>query len=197
MTLQGAIESLLFVAGDEGLSLTDLELLLDHTTQDIQDALDKLHEKYLADETSGLALVVFARRYQLVTKGQYADVIKEYATAPFATKLSQASLETLAIIAYKQPITRAEIDQIRGVQSSGTLQKLQLRDLIQPLGRQDTPGKPIVYGVSEYFMNYFGVTDLSDLPKLEELTATSDTELFDLFGQRYANETSNIKEEEN
>lgn len=196
MTLQGAIESLLFVAGDEGLSLTDLELLLDHPTQDIQNALDHLHEKYLADEFSGLALVVFAHRYQLVTKGQYANVIKEYATAPFATKLSQASLETLAIIAYKQPITRAEIDQIRGVQSSGTLQKLQLRDLIQPLGRQDTPGKPIMYGVSEYFMNYFGVTDLSDLPKLEDLTAASETELFDLFGQRYANETANEQEEE-
>lgn len=197
MTLKAKIESLLFVAGDEGLARNDFELLLNYPTNDIQVALDELHEKYLNDDTSGLALVLFANRYQLVTKGKYADIVKAYATAPFATKLSQASLETLAIIAYKQPITRLEIDRIRGVQSSGTIQKLQLRDLITSLGRQDSPGKPIMYGVSEYFMNYFGVSDLSELPNLNDLMVASDSELMDLFGERYARENQEQLEQEN
>ncbi|MBS4762371.1 SMC-Scp complex subunit ScpB [Carnobacteriaceae bacterium zg-ZUI252] len=195
MTLQATIESLLFVSGDEGLSLGDLELLLKHPQEELKEAIQALHDRYLNDANSGLALVSFAHRYQLVTKGVYADVVKQYAQAPFATKLSQASLETLAIVAYKQPITRAEIDQIRGVQSSATLQKLQLRDLVQPVGRQDTPGKPILYGTTEYFMNYFGVTDMSQLPDLSTFTVADDEELMDLFSQRYTQASSKETEE--
>lgn len=195
MTLQAAIESLLFVSGDEGLSASDLELLLNHTQEDIKKALGDLHDHYAASEHSGLALVSFANRYQLVTKGVYADVVKRYAQAPFATKLSQASLETLAIVAYKQPITRAEIDHIRGVQSSATLQKLQLRDLIHPVGRQDTPGKPLLYGTTPYFMNYFGITDMAELPDLSTLTQVDDDELMDLFGQRYKQSVTEETEE--
>lgn len=187
MTLIGAIESLLFVAGEEGLSLGDFELLLEQDRQTIQQALDKLTDE-LTHDNRGLALVLFANRYQLVTKGEYASTIKQYAVSPFATKLSKASLETLAIIAYKQPITRSAIDYIRGVQSSGAIQKLLLRDLIESKGRENTPGKPILYGTTDYFMNYFGMESLTQLPDIDSIAHIEDDTVMDLFGERYKNE---------
>lgn len=188
MNIQGAVESLLFVAGDTGLSVSELVALIQCTGTQVEEALDILQETYADDDNKGLAIVSFAGRYQIVTKGKYAHIIKEYAISPFATKLSQASLETLAIIAYKQPITRLDIDQIRGVQSSGALQKLQMRDLIEAKGRADSPGKPILYGTTDYFMNYFGITDFAQLPEIDEFMTVSDEELQDLFGKRYEQE---------
>lgn len=185
MSILGEIESLLFVAGDEGLLLSDMVTLTNQTVSNVQEAIEQLQQKHSEDEHSGLALVSFAGRYQLVTKGKYAESIRQYAISPFATKLSQAALETLAIIAYKQPLTRAEIDTIRGVQSSGTLQKLQLRDLIEVKGRENSPGKPILYGTTDYFMNYFGITDMSQLPDINSLVEVNAEELQDLFNQRY------------
>lgn len=195
MNIQGAIESLLFIAGDTGLSVSELVTLVQCTGTQVEETLELLQEQYANDETKGLAIVSFAGRYQMVTKGKYAHIIKEYAISPFATKLSQASLETLAIIAYKQPITRLEIDQIRGVQSSGALQKLQMRDLIEAKGRAEGPGKPILYGTTDYFMNYFGITDFTQLPEIDEFMSVTDEELQDLFGKRYEQEEIGESEE--
>lgn len=188
MSLNGALESLLFVAGEEGLSIGDLELLLGETREQLEQALDALSSALLLNEERGLALVQFANRYQLVTKGAYADIIKQYAVSPFATKLSQAALETLAIIAYKQPITRAQVDYIRGVQSIGAIQKLQLRDLIESKGRENSPGKPILYGTTDYFMNYFAIEDFSQLPDIASFETLLEEDAVDLFSQRYAHE---------
>ncbi|MBF0780570.1 MULTISPECIES: SMC-Scp complex subunit ScpB [unclassified Granulicatella] len=186
MSILGEIESLLFVSGDEGLLLADLVALTRQELSLVEEAIQELQQKYSDDEHSGLALVSFAGRYQLVTKGKYAESIRQYAISPFATKLSQAALETLAIIAYKQPLTRAQIDTIRGVQSSGTLQKLQLRDLIESKGRENSPGKPILYGTTDYFMNYFGITDMNQLPDISNLMENNQEDIQDLFNQRYA-----------
>lgn len=101
------------------------------------------------------------------------------------TNLSQAALETLAIIAYKQPLTRMEIDEIRGVQTSGALQKLTLRGLIEPKGRAEGPGRAILYGTSGYFMDYFGLKDLNDLPKITELETETSEKESDLFFERF------------
>lgn len=196
MSLVGALESLLFVAGDSGLSLADMVALTNHTISEIEENIEKLEQYYMENEHSGLTVVSFAGRYQLVTKGKYAELVRQYAISPFATKLSQAALETLAIVAYKQPLTRSEIDKIRGVQSTGALQKLQLRDLIEVKGRENSPGKPILYGTTDYFMNYFGINDLAELPDMEQFVQKDPEELHDLFGQRYAHEENVESDEE-
>ena len=185
MTTQAALESLLFVAGEEGLSLQELTTLLSIGVVEAQNLVTRLQEKYVNDADCALQLVVFANRYQLVTKGAYAEVIKQYAVSPFASRLSQAALETLAIIAYRQPLTRGAIDGIRGVQSTGALQKLLLRNLIEEKGREETPGRPILYGTTDYFMNYFGLENLTQLPDMAQFEVASEDELKDLFAARY------------
>lgn len=181
---EAAIEALLFVAGDEGLSLEEMGSLLETSTQTVYAELMKLQEKYKSNE-SGLTLLEVGNRFELATKKEYSSVVKKYASSPFATNLSQAALETLAIIAYKQPITRMEIDEIRGVQSSGSLQKLVLRGLIKEQGRVETPGRPILYGTTDYFMDYFGLKKLSELPDISELDIENEEKETDLFFERF------------
>lgn len=119
--------------------------------------------------------------YQLATKKEYAGIIKKYAVSPLSTNLSQAALETLAIIAYKQPLTRMEIDEIRGVQTSGALQKLLLRGLIEDKGRVNGPGRAILYGTTNYFMDYFGLKNIKELPAIDELEQDQEEVESDLF----------------
>ena len=116
MNKKGALESLLFVAGDDGLSMDEITSLLETTPLEAQNLLTEMRASHNDNIHSGLTLIETRKRYQLATKREYAELIKMYAVSPFATHLSQAALETLAIIAYKQPLTRMEIDQIRGVQ---------------------------------------------------------------------------------
>ncbi|MCI3029647.1 SMC-Scp complex subunit ScpB [Desemzia sp. C1] len=182
---EATIEALLFVAGDEGLSLEEAASLLESTTQEVYAALMKLQQKYKSKD-SGLTLLEVGNRFELATKKDYSAVIKKYAASPYATNLSQAALETLAIVAYKQPITRMEIDEIRGVQSSGSLQKLVLRGLVQEKGRVETPGRPILYGTTEYFMDYFGLKELGDLPDISELGVENEEKETDLFFERFS-----------
>lgn len=182
---EATIEALLFVAGDEGLSLEEAASLLESTTQEVYAALMKLQQKYKSKD-SGLTLLEVGNRFELATKKDYSTVIKKYAASPYATNLSQAALETLAIVAYKQPITRMEIDEIRGVQSSGSLQKLVLRGLVQEKGRVETPGRPILYGTTEYFMDYFGLKELGDLPDISELGVENEEKETDLFFERFS-----------
>lgn len=179
------IEALLFVAGDEGMSLKEISSLLECSTQQAYQILMRLQKEYEALTARGLMLLEVGNQYQLATKKEYADVIKKYAVSPLTTNLSQAALETLAIIAYKQPLTRMEIDEIRGVQTSGALQKLTLRGLIEPKGRVEGPGRAILYGTSDYFMDYFGLKDLNELPKITELETETNEKESDLFFERF------------
>lgn len=123
--------------------------------------------------------------YQLATKKEYAGIIKKYAVSPLSTNLSQAALETLAIIAYKQPLTRMEIDEIRGVQTSGALQKLLLRGLIEDKGRVNGPGRAILYGTTNYFMDYFGLKNIKELPAIDELEQDQEEVESDLFFEKF------------
>lgn len=160
------IESLLFVSGDEGITVADLAAATGLMRPAILASLEKLAQKYAADTNSALELMVNDTTYRLVTKEAVADVIKHYFENPLSTSLSPASLEVLAIIAYRQPITRIEIDEIRGVQSASTVQKLVLRRLIEDAGRLEEPGRPKLYRTTDYFLDYFGLTQLADLPPL-------------------------------
>ncbi|WP_035055336.1 SMC-Scp complex subunit ScpB [Carnobacterium pleistocenium] len=180
-----AIEALLFVAGDEGLSLEEISVLLECSTQQVYQFLMRLQKEYESLTYRGLMLIEVGNQYQLATKKEYADIIKKYAVSPLTTNLSQAALETLAIIAYKQPLTRMEIDEIRGVQTSGALQKLTLRGLVESKGRVEGPGRAILYGTSAYFMDYFGLKDLDDLPEITDLETVNNEKESDLFFERF------------
>lgn len=168
------IESLLFVSGDEGITVADLAAATGLLRPAILASLERLAEKYRDDSDSALELMVNETTYRLVTKAATGDLIKRYFENPLSTSLSPASLEVLAIIAYRQPITRIEIDEIRGVQSASTVQKLVLRRLIEDAGRLDEPGRPKLYRTSAYFLDYFGLEELTDLPPLPAAATTGD-----------------------
>lgn len=195
MNKEAALESLLFVAGDEGLSTEEIMSLLQVTPLEAHHLISQLNEKYDSQADTGLTIIETRQRFQLATKKDYSELIRQYATSPFSSYLSQAALETLAIVAYKQPITRIEIDEIRGVQSSGMLQRLLIRGLVKEIGRAETPGRPIIYGTTDYFMNYFGLKDLDELPNAEALFEMQD-ESFDLFGHDGSEQIEAASDEE-
>lgn len=174
------LEGLLFVAGDDGISLEEASYILELERSAVRQLLDEL-KKRLEDENSGLELILTASHYKLVTKASLKSYIEKYAVSPYSSQLSQASLETLAIIAYKQPVTRVDIESIRGVQSSGSIQKLLLRDLIEEAGRLETPGRPKLYKTTAYFMDYFGLESLDALPDASDLFDLDSEEANQLF----------------
>ena len=174
------LEGLLFVAGDDGISLEEASSILELERSAVRQLLDEL-KKRLEDENSGLELLLTASHYKLVTKASLKSYIEKYAVSPYSSQLSQASLETLAIIAYKQPVTRVDIESIRGVQSSGSIQKLLLRDLIEEAGRLETPGRPKLYKTTAYFMDYFGLESLDALPDASDLFDLDSEEANQLF----------------
>lgn len=174
------LEGLLFVAGDDGITLEEASYILELERSAVRQLLDEL-KKRLEDENSGLELLLTASHYKLVTKASLKSYIEKYAVSPYSSQLSKASLETLAIIAYKQPVTRVDIESIRGVQSSGSIQKLLLRDLIEEAGRLETPGRPKLYKTTEYFMDYFGLESLDALPDASDLFDLDSEEANQLF----------------
>lgn len=174
------LEGLLFVAGDDGITLEEASYILELERSAVRQLLDEL-KKRLEDENSGLELLLTASHYKLVTKASLKSYIEKYAVSPYSSQLSHASLETLAIIAYKQPVTRVDIESIRGVQSSGSIQKLLLRDLIEEAGRLETPGRPKLYKTTAYFMDYFGLESLDALPDASDLFDLDSEEANQLF----------------
>ena len=174
------LEGLLFVAGDDGITLEEASYILELERSAVRQLLDEL-KKRLEDENSGLELLLTASHYKLVTKASLKSYIEKYAVSPYSSQLSQASLETLAIIAYKQPVTRVDIESSHGVQSSGSIQKLLLRDLIEEAGRLETPGRPKLYKTTAYFMDYFGLESLDALPDASDLFDLDSEEANQLF----------------
>ena len=182
MSTLAEIEALLFVAGEEGIRIRQLAELLSLPPTGIQQSLEKLTQKYEKDQDSSLALIETGGAYRLVTKPQFAAVLKEYSKAPINQSLSRAALETLSIIAYKQPITRIEIDAIRGVNSSGALAKLQAFNLIKEDGKKEVLGRPNLYVTTDYFLDYMGINHLEELPVINELDIQAQES--QLFGER-------------
>lgn len=177
------IEALLFVSGDEGISVKNMSIITGFDRSAIQGLLEELVLKYDTDLSSALQIRESDDVYRLVTKPELGGTVKQYFDSPVNATLSQAQLETLVIVAYKQPITRVEIDTIRGVQSSGTLQKLALRQLVHEVGRKDEPGRPIMFGTTDEFLDYFGLKSIEALPPLpdfnmSDLSDDIDGELF-------------------
>lgn len=174
--IKGAIEALLFVSG-EPLSLRDLAINLEVTPKYLEEIISELSLEYEISNR-GIKLININGSYQLVTKNEYSDYIQKLLKKNKRQSLSQASLESLSIIAYKQPITRVDIDEIRGVKSESAIQKLLERDLVEEVGRLDVPGRPILYGTTNEFLRQFGLTSIKELPSLEffEIAVTEDSE---------------------
>ena len=168
MSKLAEIEALLFVAGEDGLRVRQLAELLSLPPTGVTQSLEKLAEKYQKDEDSSLALLETSNTYKIVTKQDFAELLREYSKAPINQSLSRAALETLSIIAYKQPITRVEVDEIRGVNSSGAISKLQIFDLICENGKKEVLGRPNLYVTTDYFLDYMGINSLEELPIVEE-----------------------------
>lgn len=173
--------AILFVAGDEGVSRQELAQSLQEAISEIDQSLEQLKLDLQTDEYSPLELVNFNQRYRLITKRELAQDVESYAQAPFSQNLTRAAIETLSIIAYRQPITRMAIDEIRGVSSSSLIQKLISRDLVKEIGRIEAPGRPVLYGITDYFMDYFGLKSLEDLPEIEPIALNAELASEELF----------------
>jgi segregation and condensation protein B len=174
-TLQAMIESLLFVAVIP-ISINQLSASLDESIRRIEIALEELSEHY--KKTSGLRLQWKGKKVQLVTSPDLAQMIEDFLGIETTTTLSQASLETLAIIAYKQPISRPMLEEVRGVNSDGVVRNLLSKGLIEEVGRVDGVGRAILYGTTTDFLNHFGLTSINELPPFE-IPTNNDLEVQD------------------
>lgn len=187
-TLMSRIEALLFVIGDEGLTIKQLCSLLDSEPMEVEAGLSELASQYRENEAGGIMLKQLAGTYQLTTKPEMSDTIKKLVENPTSQVLSAASLEVLAIVAYKGPITRAQIEDLRGVKCERPIATLVSRALIQEAGRVEGTGRAILYETTKEFLNYFGLQSLKDLPPLPEQLELEDEGEADLF-------ITNFKEE--
>ena len=172
-TIEGRIEAILFVAG-EPVRVEDLARALEVTTREVEAALTKLRDDYDYGQR-GFTLRRFGSQVQLATRAMYADDIVRLLQPVQKQSLSQAVMETLAVVAYRQPVTRAEIEQVRGVKCDYSVQVLTNRGLIEEVGRKEALGRPILYGTTEKFLSHFGLQSLEDLPPMPE-QASEDAE---------------------
>ena len=173
--LVAVVEALLFVSG-EPISVARLATVIGAVSKaEVEQALKRLEEE-LAQDGRGIQLVKLAGGYRLVTKPDYAPWLKRLDKAKAAQKLSRSALESLAIIAYKQPLVRAEIEEIRGVETSGVLRTLLERKLVRIVGRKEVPGRPIMYGTTKFFLEHFGLQDITQLPPLREFKELGEAE---------------------
>lgn len=173
--LSAIIEAVLFVSG-EALSVARLASVIGTVSKAEVDVALKALQEQLAHDSRGIQLVKVAGGYRLVTKPDYAPWLKRLDKAKAAQKLSRSALESLAIIAYKQPLVRAEIEEIRGVETSGVLRTLLERKLVRIVGRKEVPGRPIMYGTTKFFLEHFGLEDLGQLPPLREFKELGEAE---------------------
>ncbi len=175
LNIEAIVEGLLYMVGDDGLKVEQLASVIDKSIEDSEAILNSIQSKY-SNENFGIELVNYGKTYKFITKQEVAPYIQALFHTSKPNTLSQSALETLAIIAYKQPITRVEIEELRGVGADMMLRKLQARNLIREAGRSDAPGKPILYEVTEEFMDSFKLYTLNELPDLPEFNSDDENE---------------------
>ncbi|ALI52696.1 SMC-Scp complex subunit ScpB [Lactobacillus helveticus] len=190
------LEALLYAAGDNGLEEQNLIEMLEIDGESLDKVAQNLQQKLTQDADSGLQLIHIAHTYKLTTSPQTAKIIEKYFQKDLTKNLSQSALEILAIVAYRQPITRVEIDDIRGVNSSGALQTLVWRGLIKADGKKDAPGHPKLYVTTDYFLQYFNYHSLADLPLIEDFADNDSNGEIDLFEAKGTADKQMQKEEE-
>lgn len=176
--IEAIIEGLLYVVGEDGIKASMLSEVIEKSLEDIKVYLDNIENKYKS-EIYGIELVNYGGVYKFLSKKSvYPYATKLFETAK-SSSLSQSALETLAIIAYKQPVTRVEIEELRGVGSDMMLRKLLSRNLIKEAGRSEAPGRPILYEVTDEFMDSFKLYSLEELPELPDFNNNENDNLFE------------------
>ena len=173
--IEAIVEGLLYVVGEDGARIEQLALAIDKSIEDTKIILENIQRKY-SSELYGIELVGYGSVYKFITKKDVYPYAQELFGVSKPNTLSQAALETLAIIAYKQPITRVEIEELRGVSADVMLRKLQARNLIKEAGRSDAVGRPILYEVTEEFMDSFKLYTLNELPDLPEYSKEEESD---------------------
>lgn len=181
--MKAIVEGLLFLSGEDGLTLEEISNIIEKNTDEVKLIIRELYNDY-TQETRGIQIEFLGNHFKLTTKKEHKDFYKKLIIDEENSALSQSSLETLAIIAYNAPLTRIDIDNIRGVNSSYIVRKLLLKGLIEEVGISDAPGKPKLYNITHKFLDYFGLGSIEELPKLEENKEIIDEEKY-LFESKY------------
>ena len=176
--MKAVLEGLLFVMGEDGLSLDQIEEVLDISSDEAKELVSELKEDYM-DENRGIRIEFLGNRFKLTTKEEHKEYYKKLIENPITNKLSQAALETLAIIAYNEPVTRVKVDNLRGVTSSQLIRKLVAKGFVKESGRSDLPGRPILYETTNEFLDYFGLSSIDELPDMNKFIENNeeDTEV--------------------
>lgn len=177
----GILEGILFVVGDEGITLDNLCDIMSKSETEVKNLLSILKKNYEEDDR-GIRISYLGDAFKLTTKPEHKEIYEKLVKKPESNTLSPAALETLAIIAYNGPITRVEIDELRGVSTVFVIRKLLARELIKVSGKSTLPGKPNLYEVTNNFLDYFGLATINDLPKFKN---GNDNEELDLYLTKY------------
>lgn len=185
---KAVLEGLLFVVGEDGLTLEQIEDVLEIDEEESKELLMSLKKDY-EDDSRGLRIDFLGNRFKLTTKFEHREFYQKLIENPETNVLSQSALETLAIIAYNEPITRVQVDNLRGVGSVQMIRKLVAKGFIKEVGRSDLPGRPILYETTSDFLDYFGLATIDDLPDmrdfLEENEKEEDDRESDLYTSKY------------
>ncbi len=181
-----ALEGLLFVVGDDGLSINQMMEILEIDHDEAMNLINELKESY-QDSKRGIRIHFLGNTFKLTTKNEHKKYYEKLLVNEENNRLSNSALETLAIVAYNEPITRVEVDEIRGVSSAQMVRKLVAKGLLKECGRSELPGRPILYKTTSEFLDYFGLSDISELPKIEKGENVNNIDV-DLYKSKYEEE---------
>ena len=181
-----ALEGLLFVVGDDGLSINQMMEILEVEHDEAVELINKLKDSY-EDVNRGIRLHFLGNTFKLTTKEEHRKYYQKLLVNEENNTLSNSALETLAIVAYNEPITRIDVDEIRGVASSQMIRKLVAKGLLKECGRSSLPGRPILYKTTSEFLDYFGLSDINELPKITPKSEQVNNDL-DLYKSKYEEE---------
>lgn len=186
---KAVLEGLLFVVGEDGLTLEQIGDVLELDLDQSKELIMELKKDY-EDESRGLRIDFLGNKFKITTKFEHKDYYQKLLENPETNTLSQAALETLAIIAYNEPVTRIQVDAIRGVGSVSIIRKLVAKGFVKEGGRSELPGRPILYETTNEFLDYFGLSTTDDLPSLEDIIPKEEQESdnVDLYTSKYQEE---------
>ena len=190
MNLKAVIEGLLFVVGDDGLDLDEISKILEISKDETKELIKELQNDYQSSDR-GIRIDFLGDKLKLTTKKEHNMYYQKLLTTEDNNTLSQAALETLAIIAYNQPITRVKVDELRGISNNHIIRKLVAKGLIKEGGRSNMPGRPILYETTSEFLDYFGLSSIDELPDMRDFLEEEEKEAdddVDLYQSKYKEE---------
>ena len=186
------LEGLLFVVGEDGLTIQQIEEVLNIGEEECKELIRELKKDY-EEEDRGLRIDFLGNRFKLTTKFEHREYYQKLIENPETNTLSQAALETLAIIAYNEPITRIQVDELRGVGSTSIIRKLVAKGFIKESGRSNMAGRPILYETTNEFLDYFGLSSIDELPNIDDIlekVEVKEENNTDLYSSKYTEETN-------